>query len=76
MASASNQNADRLVITLRAARSTSRIFDKLGIPSTRQESRRVLAVLLPSGVTQGRYGCKGSATDLPKRRHSVHRAAR
>ena len=43
----SNQGiADRLVITLRAAKSTCRIFDKLGIPSTRQESRRVLAVLL------------------------------
>jgi DNA-binding NarL/FixJ family response regulator len=44
----SNQGiADRLVITLRAAEKyVSSIFDKLGIPSTRQESRRVLAVLL------------------------------
>jgi DNA-binding NarL/FixJ family response regulator len=44
----SNQGiADRLVITLRAAEKyVSSVFDKLGIPSTRQESRRVLAVLL------------------------------
>jgi DNA-binding NarL/FixJ family response regulator len=44
----SNQGiADRLVITLRAAEKyVSSIFDKLGIPSTRNESRRVLAVLL------------------------------
>jgi DNA-binding NarL/FixJ family response regulator len=44
----SNQGiADRLVITVRAAEKyVSSIFDKLGIPSTRQESRRVLAVLL------------------------------
>jgi DNA-binding NarL/FixJ family response regulator len=44
----SNQGiADRLVITLRAVEKyVSSIFDKLGIPSTRSESRRVLAVLL------------------------------
>jgi DNA-binding NarL/FixJ family response regulator len=44
----SNQGiADKLVITLRAAEKyVSSIFDKLGIPSTRSESRRVLAVLL------------------------------
>jgi len=44
----SNQGiADRLVITLRAAEKyVSSIFDKLGIPSTRSDSRRVLAVLL------------------------------
>ena len=44
----SNQGiADRLVITLRAAEKyVSSVFDKLGIPSSRQESRRVLAVLL------------------------------
>jgi DNA-binding NarL/FixJ family response regulator len=44
----SNQGiADKLVITLRAAEKyVSSIFDKLGIPSTRNESRRVLAVLL------------------------------
>jgi len=44
----SNQGiADRLVITLRAVEKyVSSIFDKLGIPSTGSESRRVLAVLL------------------------------
>ncbi len=44
----SNQGiADKLVITLRAAEKyVSSIFDKLGIPTTRNESRRVLAVLL------------------------------
>jgi len=44
----SNQGiANKLVITLRAAEKyVSTIFDKLGIPSTRDESRRVLAVLL------------------------------
>ena len=44
----SNQGiADRLVITVHAAEKyVSSIFDKLGIPTTRQESRRVLAVLL------------------------------
>ena len=42
----SNQGiADALVITLRAAEKyVSSIFSKLGIPSTRSESRRVLAV--------------------------------
>jgi DNA-binding NarL/FixJ family response regulator len=45
---ASNQGiADRMVISLRAAEKyVSSVFDKLGIASTRQESRRVLAVLL------------------------------
>jgi DNA-binding NarL/FixJ family response regulator len=45
---ASNQGvADRLVITLRAAEKyVSTIFTKLGIPATRSDSRRVLAVLL------------------------------
>ncbi len=44
----SNQGiADRMVITVRAAEKyVSSVFDKLGIPSTRQDSRRVLAVLL------------------------------
>ena len=44
----SNQGiANKLVISLRAAEKyVSSIFDKLGIPSTRDESRRVLAVLL------------------------------
>jgi DNA-binding NarL/FixJ family response regulator len=44
----SNQGiADRMVISLRAAEKyVSSVFDKLGIPSSRQESRRVLAVLL------------------------------
>jgi DNA-binding NarL/FixJ family response regulator len=44
----SNQGiADSLVITLRAVEKyVSSIFGKLGIPSTRSESRRVLAVLL------------------------------
>ena len=44
----SNQGiADALVITLRAVEKyVSSVFDKLGIPSTRNESRRVLAVLL------------------------------
>jgi DNA-binding NarL/FixJ family response regulator len=47
-AGTSNQGiADRMVITLRAAEKyVSSVFDKLGIPSSRQESRRVLAVLL------------------------------
>jgi DNA-binding NarL/FixJ family response regulator len=44
----SNQGiADKLVITLRAAEKyVSSIFGKLGLPSTGNESRRVLAVLL------------------------------
>jgi DNA-binding NarL/FixJ family response regulator len=44
----SNQGiADQLVITLRAAEKyVSSIFDKLGIPSSGSDSRRVLAVLL------------------------------
>jgi DNA-binding NarL/FixJ family response regulator len=43
----SNQGiADRLVITLRAVEKyVSSIFGKLGLPSTGNESRRVLAVL-------------------------------
>jgi DNA-binding NarL/FixJ family response regulator len=47
-AGASNQGiADRLVITVRAAEKyVSSVFDKLGIPATRHDSRRVLAVLL------------------------------
>jgi DNA-binding NarL/FixJ family response regulator len=44
----SNQGiADRLVITLRAVEKyVSTIFTKLGLPTTKSESRRVLAVLL------------------------------
>jgi DNA-binding NarL/FixJ family response regulator len=44
----SNQGiAEALVITLRAVEKyVSSIFDKLGLPATRNESRRVLAVLL------------------------------
>jgi DNA-binding NarL/FixJ family response regulator len=44
----SNQGiADKLVITVRAVeKHVSRIFDKLGLPSTGSESRRVLAVLM------------------------------
>jgi DNA-binding NarL/FixJ family response regulator len=44
----SNQGiADQLVITLRAVEKyVSTIFTKLGLPSTKSESRRVLAVLL------------------------------
>ncbi len=44
----SNQGiADRMVITLRAVEKyVSTVFDKLGIPTSRSESRRVLAVLL------------------------------
>jgi DNA-binding NarL/FixJ family response regulator len=44
----SNQGiADRLVITLRAVEKyVSSIFGKLGLPSTGNDSRRVLAVLL------------------------------
>jgi DNA-binding NarL/FixJ family response regulator len=44
----SNQGiADRLVITVRAVEKyVSTVFDKLGIPSTSSQSRRVLAVLL------------------------------
>ena len=39
--------ADRLVITQRAVEKyVSSVFDKLGLPSTGSESRRVLAVLL------------------------------
>ena len=47
-AGTSNQGiADRMVITLRAVEKyVSSVFDKLDIASTRQESRRVLAVLL------------------------------
>jgi DNA-binding NarL/FixJ family response regulator len=47
-AGSSNQGiADELVITLRAAEKyVSTIFTKLGLPSTKSESRRVLAVLL------------------------------
>ena len=38
--------AEKLVITVRAVeKHVSRIFDKLGLPSTGGESRRVLAVL-------------------------------
>jgi hypothetical protein len=41
------QHPDKLVITTRAAEKyVSSVFDKLGIPSTRTDSRRVLAVLL------------------------------
>jgi DNA-binding NarL/FixJ family response regulator len=44
----SNQGiAERLVITVRAVEKyVSTVFDKLGIPSTSSQSRRVLAVLL------------------------------
>jgi DNA-binding NarL/FixJ family response regulator len=44
----SNQGiADELIITLRAVEKyVSTIFNKLGLPSTKSESRRVLAVLL------------------------------
>src|SRR3712207_7369480 len=44
----SNQGiSDRMVITVRAAEKyVSSVFDKLGIPSSRSDSRRVLAVLL------------------------------
>jgi DNA-binding NarL/FixJ family response regulator len=44
----SNQGiADELVITLRAVeKHVSSVFGKLGLPATRSESRRVLAVLL------------------------------
>jgi len=46
-AGSSNQGiADTLVITLRAVEKyVSSVFDKLGIPATRSDSRRVLAVL-------------------------------
>jgi DNA-binding NarL/FixJ family response regulator len=44
----SNQGiADRMTITLRAVEKyVTNVFDKLGVPSSRRESRRVLAVLL------------------------------
>jgi DNA-binding NarL/FixJ family response regulator len=44
----SNQGiADKLVITTRAVETyVSSIFDQLGIPSSRNDSRRVMAVLL------------------------------
>lgn len=47
-AGTSNQGiADRLVITVRAVEKyVSSIFDKLGLPTTGSESRRVLAVLM------------------------------
>jgi DNA-binding NarL/FixJ family response regulator len=47
-AGSSNQGiADKLVVTLGVVeKHVSRIFDKLGLPSTRSESRRVLAVLM------------------------------
>ena len=45
----SNQGiADKLVISLRAVKRTSRTFRKLGLPSGATDSRRVLAVLLTS----------------------------
>jgi DNA-binding NarL/FixJ family response regulator len=47
-AGTSNQGiAERMVISVRAAEKyVSSVFDKLGIPATRLDSRRVLAVLL------------------------------
>jgi DNA-binding NarL/FixJ family response regulator len=44
----SNQGiADKLVITLRSVEKyVSSVFDKLGLPSSGSDSRRVLAVLL------------------------------
>jgi DNA-binding NarL/FixJ family response regulator len=47
-AGSSNQGiADKLVVTLGVVeKHVSSIFDKLGLPSTRSESRRVLAVLM------------------------------
>jgi DNA-binding NarL/FixJ family response regulator len=47
-AGTSNQGiAERMVITVRAAEKyVSSVFDKLGIPASRLDSRRVLAVLL------------------------------
>jgi len=47
-AGSSNQGiADKLAISTGAVeKHASSIFDKLGLPSTRSESRRVLAVLM------------------------------
>ena len=47
-AGTSNQGiAERLMITVRSVEKyVSSIFDKLGLPATGSESRRVLAVLL------------------------------
>jgi DNA-binding NarL/FixJ family response regulator len=67
----SNQGiADAMVITLRAAEKyVSTVFDKLGIAATRQDSRRVLAVLHYSGAETRADQIMGTSASMPAALH-------